>query len=92
MQAAVDARSAAAAQTAWLRAQMGPHFSRKLLQVTREIEKRISLHDGNPAHRFPVLAGSHLSEVRACDALQPDPDVTVGAQVTLSLLFQGTFR
>ena len=65
-QAAADARGAAAAQTAWLRAQMGPHFSRKLLQVTREIEKRISLHDGNPAHRFPRLAGSYLSDVRAC--------------------------
>ena len=71
MQAAVDARGAAAAQTAWLRAQMGPHFSRKLLQVTREIEKRISLHDGNPAHRFPVLAGSYLTEV--CQS-SPNPN------------------
>lgn len=82
MQAAVDARGAAAAQTAWLRAQMGPHFSRKLLQVTREIEKRISLHDGNPAHRFPVLAGSYLSEVWASVFLLNNLVVAVGAHVT----------
>jgi len=42
---------------------MGPRFSRRLLAVTREIMKKVGLHDGQPAHRFPVLAGSHLSEV-----------------------------
>ena len=78
-QAAADARSAAGAQAAWLRAQMGPRFSRRLLAVTREIMKKVGLHDGQPAHRFPVLAGSHLSEVRgprhaaqgACDGGPP---------------------
>ncbi len=72
-QAAADARSAAGAQAAWLRAQMGPRFSRRLLAVTREIMKKVGLHDGQPAHRFPVLAGSHLSKVRppACGAGAP---------------------
>ncbi|KAK9830879.1 hypothetical protein WJX81_001263 [Elliptochloris bilobata] len=85
-QAAADAKGAAEAQTAWLRAQMGPHFSRKLLQYTRDIQKHISLHDGNPDNRFPYLAGSHLSEeelgtpalafVRAvCEVLRLDASV-----------------
>ena len=78
----MDARGAAAAQTAWLRAQMGPHFSRKLLQVTREIEKRISLHDGNPAHRFPILAGSYLTEVCACAFLLNSPVFDIGYYMT----------
>lgn len=65
VQAVADARGAADAQAAWLRAHMGPHFSRKLLRITREIQKHVGLHDGRAAHRFPRLAGSHLSEVPA---------------------------
>ena len=61
-QAAEDARQAAATQVAWLRANMGPRFSAKLLAVTQRIIKSVGLHDGNPAHQFPTLAGSHLSQ------------------------------
>ena len=64
-QAAADARGAADAQIVWLRANMGTHFSRKLLSVVRRIERHVSAHDDDPGHQFPRLAGSYLSEVSA---------------------------
>ena len=64
-QAAADARGAADAQIAWLRANMGQYFSRKLLSVVRRIERYMGLHDSDPGHHFPRLAGSYLTEVRA---------------------------
>ncbi len=63
MQAAADARSAAEVQAAWLRGAMGPHFGRRLLGVVRNIQRFMGAHDGRPAHQFPNLAGSYLSEV-----------------------------
>ncbi len=67
MQAAADARGAADVQVAWLRANMGAYFSRKLLSVVRRIERHVGAHDDGPGHQFPRLAGSYLSEV----SLQP---------------------
>ncbi|KAK9824549.1 hypothetical protein WJX72_011249 [[Myrmecia] bisecta] len=60
-QAVADAKGAAEAQTAWLQAQMAPHFTQKLLRVVRDIQKHIGTLD-EPTHHFPRLAGSHLSE------------------------------
>ncbi|CAL8464190.1 g3725 [Coccomyxa elongata] len=85
-QAVAEARGAAAAQEAWLKANMGAHFSRKLLGVVKRIERHMGPHDGDASHQFPRLAGSYLSEeelgtpalafVRAvCDALRLDPSV-----------------
>ena len=34
-----------------------------LLQIVRDIAKMVVPGDGRPAHAFPQLAGSHLSEV-----------------------------
>lgn len=78
-QAAADARGAADAQAAWLRAHMGPHFGRRLLGVVRNIQRFMGAHDGRPDHQFPRLAGSHLSEVclttsrPACPGLPDHP-------------------
>ena len=44
---------------------MGRYFSRKLLSVVRRIERYMGLHDHDPGHHFPRLAGSYLTEVRA---------------------------
>ena len=56
------------AQTEWLKAQMGITFSRRLLRVVRDITKLISAASQDQAHRFPSLAGSHLSAVRSAAA------------------------
>ena len=66
MQAAADARGAADVQIAWLRANMGAYFARKLLAVVRRIERHMGAHDDDPGHQFPRLAGSYLSEVSMC--------------------------
>lgn len=68
LQAAADARGAADAQVAWLRANMGAHFSRKLLGVVRRIERHMGVNDDDPAHHFPRLAGSYLSAVSVAKA------------------------
>ncbi len=39
-----------------------------LLEIVQNIAKMVVPADGNPAHAFPRLAGSHLSEVRHRDA------------------------
>lgn len=62
-QAVAEARGAAAAQEAWLKANMGAHFSRKLLGVVKRIERHMGPHDSDASHQFPRLAGSYLSEV-----------------------------
>lgn len=54
---------AADMQVAWLKANMSSLFSRKLLRLTRDIAKQVTTHTGKEEHRFPHLAGSHLSEV-----------------------------
>ena len=64
LQAQADAHTAGEAQTAWLRANLAPHFTQKLLRVVRDILKWVAAHDGEPRHQFPLLAGSHLTEVR----------------------------
>ena len=63
LQAQADARTAGEAQTAWLKANLAPHFTQKLLRVVRDILKWVAAHDGEPRHQFPLLAGSHLTEV-----------------------------
>ena len=63
MQAVAEARGAAAAQEAWLKANMSAHFARKLLGVVKRIERNMGPHDGDASHQFPRLAGSYLSEV-----------------------------
>ena len=60
---------AADVQIAWLRANMGAYFSRKLLSVVRRIERHVGAHDDDPGHQFPRLAGSYLSEVILCLAI-----------------------
>ncbi len=63
LQAQADARTAGEVQTAWLKANLAPHFTQKLLRVVRDILKWVAAHDGEPRHQFPLLAGSHLTEV-----------------------------
>ena len=53
------------AQTDWLKANIGVAFSRRLLRIVRDIAKLISAASQEQNHRFPQLAGSHLSAVRA---------------------------
>lgn len=65
LQALADARSAEQMQVDWLRDQIPPHFTQKLLRCTRDILKWIGAHDSDSKHQFPVLAGSHLPEVPA---------------------------
>jgi hypothetical protein len=73
-QAVADARGAADAQEAWLKANMAPWFARKLLRVVKRIEQQVAPHDSDPTHQFPRLAGSYLSEVRAAEASHaPNP-------------------
>lgn len=61
-QALADARSAEQMQVEWLKEQMAPHFTQKLLRCTRDILKWIGAHDSDSKHQFPILAGSHLCE------------------------------
>lgn len=63
MQAVADAHSAEQMQIDWLKAQMAPHLTQKLLRCTRDILKWIGAHDSDAKHQFPTLAGSHLPEV-----------------------------
>ena len=64
LQAVADAQGAEQMQIDWLKSEMGPHFTQKLLRCTRDILKWIGAHDSDSKHQFPILAGSHLSEVR----------------------------
>ena len=92
LQAAADAKGAADAQTAWLRANMGRYFSRKLLSVVRRIERYMGLHDNDPGHHFPRLAGSYLTEVRSCrTCCSFTSDCCCTLDQVLQLL-HGTFR
>ena len=61
-----DRQQVELAQTDWLKANMGTALSRRLLRIVRDIAKLISAASQEQAHRFPLLAGSHLSPVRAC--------------------------
>ena len=63
LQALADAQSAEQMQVEWLKDQMAPHFTQKLLRCTRDILKWIGAHDSDAKHQFPILAGSHLPEV-----------------------------
>lgn len=63
VQALADAQSAEQMQVEWLKEQMAPHFTQKLLRCTRDILKWIGAHDSDSKHHFPILAGSHLPEV-----------------------------
>ena len=65
LQAVVDARNAEQLQVEWLQAEMAPHFTQKLLRCTRDILKWIGAHDSDSKHQFPILAGSHLHEVKS---------------------------
>ena len=65
LQGLADARSAEQMQVDWLRDQIPPHFTQKLLRCTRDILKWIGAHDSDSKHQFPILAGSHLPEVPA---------------------------
>ena len=66
LQAVADARNAEQLQVEWLQAEMAPHFTQKLLRCTRDILKWIGAHDSDSKHQFPILAGSHLHEVKHC--------------------------
>jgi hypothetical protein len=77
VQAAADARGAAHAQEVWLKANMAPHFSRKLLGVVKRIERNMGPHDGDASHQFPRLAGSFLSEVRPLTFKMPLPNASL---------------
>ena len=63
VQALADAQSSEQMQVEWLKDQMAPHFTQKLLRCTRDILKWIGAHDSDSKHQFPILAGSHLQEV-----------------------------
>lgn len=71
LQAQADARTAGEVQTAWLKANLAPHFTQKLLRVVRDILKWVAAHDGEPRHQFPLLAGSHLTEVCLASRIVP---------------------
>jgi hypothetical protein len=50
-------------QLSWLKANIGTRFARKLLRLTREIGRQINPHTNKDEHQFPILAGSHLTQV-----------------------------
>ena len=66
LQAAADARESEDAQVAWLQANLSPLFARRLLRIVHDIASYIAPHTGNPSHQYPLLAGSHLTQVRTC--------------------------
>ena len=58
-----DPKLMEAAQLTWLQEHMGSLFARKLLRMVGEIARGISASSQDFSHRFPQLAGSHLSQV-----------------------------
>lgn len=53
----------AAAQVAWLRGALPQRITPALLRVVGDLWRHVSELDDDPAHRFPKLPGSHLTEV-----------------------------
>ena len=80
VQALADARSAEQMQVEWLKEQMAPHFTQKLLRCTRDILKWIGAHDSDSKHQFPILAGSHLHEVRLASPDTPHTEAKLSFQ------------
>ena len=54
--------------TEWLQQRMQEHTLPQLLKLVDQINRRVLPSSGNPTHIFPVLPGSHLTEVRSCPA------------------------
>ena len=52
-----------AVQLAWLQEHMGSLFARRLLRLVKDIARLVPASSQDPSHRFPQLAGSHLSPV-----------------------------
>ena len=50
-----------AAQVAWLKANLDGALGRRLLRVVADADAALGAHDGDAAHAFPELVGSHLS-------------------------------
>ena len=64
-QGRIAARTALDVQEEVARQLVAGRITQALLQTVQNIAKVVVPADGNPAHAFPQLAGSHLSEV--CD-------------------------
>ena len=52
-----------ALQNTWIEENLPSKMTEKLLKATRHIALHIGSHDGQPEHRFPVRAGSHLTDL-----------------------------
>ena len=59
--AAASAAGGEAAQVAWLKANLDSALGRRLLRVVADADAALGAHDGDAAHAFPELVGSHLS-------------------------------
>jgi len=59
--AAAAAAGGEAAQVAWLKANLDSALGRRLLRVVADADAALGAHDGDAAHAFPELVGSHLS-------------------------------
>ena len=73
-------------QVDWLKSEMAPHFTQKLLRCTRDILKWIGAHDSDSKHQFPILAGSHLTEVTTHTWPTPCPSCLPCASVLGTVL------
>ncbi len=62
-QGRVAARTAFEVQEEAARKLLTGRITQALLHSVQNIAKTVVPADGNPAHAFPQLAGSHLSEV-----------------------------
>ena len=80
-QALAAARTPAEVQEDAARKLVAGRTTETLLQIVRDIAKMVVPGDGKPAHAFPQLAGSHLSEVRQ---RHTSLDSTGGVQTFLS--------
>jgi len=59
--AAACAAGGEAAQVAWLKANLDGALGRRLLRVVADADAALGAHDGDAAHAFPELVGSHLT-------------------------------
>ncbi len=71
LQALMEGQGVEEAQQQWLRENMQPHFARKSIKTVTQIAQHVLASDGNPAHAFPQLAGSHLTKVDLQDPRDP---------------------
>jgi hypothetical protein len=69
VQAVRDTAASEEEMTVWLQERMQLHTLPQLLKLVDQINHRVLPSSGNPTHVFPVLPGSHLTEVSTCSVL-----------------------